>query len=121
MLFRHSPEMTTQHNEQMRGGRGTVTVKHLLNPDELLGKGRLFAELTLPPGASIGLHRHEGDSEAFYVLRGTGHYRDNDAAGFAVTAGDVVRVDDHDSHSIENVGDEPLVLIGLILYTGERK
>ena len=41
MLFRHSPEMMTQHNEHMRGGQGTVTVKHLLKPDEMLGKGRL--------------------------------------------------------------------------------
>ena len=64
MLFRHSPEMMTQHNEHMRGGQGTVTVKHLLKPDEMLGKGRLFAELTVPPGASVGLHRHEGDVEA---------------------------------------------------------
>ena len=64
MLFRHSDQMVTQQIENMRGGQGTVAVKHLLNPDEMLGKGRLFAQNTVPPGASIGLHRHQGDSEA---------------------------------------------------------
>ena len=75
MLFRHSPEMMTQHNEHMRGGQGTVAVKHLLKPDEMLGKGRLFAELTVPPGASVGLHRHEGDVEALSGVGETGEIK----------------------------------------------
>lgn len=55
MIYRHSEEMVEQHIENMRGGKGIVTVKHLLNRNELLGKGRLFAENTVPVGASIGL------------------------------------------------------------------
>ena len=30
------------------------------------------AELTLEPGASIGLHTHQGNSEIIYILSGTG-------------------------------------------------
>ena len=52
MLYRHSDQMVTQQIEKMRGGQGVATVKNLLNPDEMLGKGRLFAQNTLPPGAS---------------------------------------------------------------------
>ncbi len=120
MLFRHSSDMVTLQHEHLRDGKGTVTVKHLLNPDEMLGKGRLFAENILPPGASIGLHRHEGDSEAYYILRGNGIYHDNDQV-FSITAGDLALVDDQNSHSIENTGDIPLVFIALILFTGEKK
>ena len=120
MLYRHSSEMFTQHNEAMRGGEGAVTVKHLLKPDELLGKGRLFAELTIPPGASVGLLRHEGDVEAYYILQGKGRYLNNEEV-FEVEAGDLTLVDDHNSHGLENVGDTPLKLIGLILFTGDRK
>ena len=116
MLYRHSSDMFTQHNEHMRGGNGTVTVKHLLKPDEMLGKGRLFAELTLPPGASVGLHRHEGNVEAFYVLQGNGRYQNNDEF-FEIATGDLALVDDNDSHGVENTGDIPLKLIGLILFT----
>ena len=120
MLFRHSNEMVTQDIENMRGGQGTVTVKHLLNPDEMLGKGRLFAQNTVPPGASIGLHQHQGDMEAYYVISGSGVYYDNGQA-FNIGAGDLARVDDHNQHSIENTGDIPLVFIALILFTGESK
>lgn len=120
MLYRHSTEMFTQHNEHMRGGNGTVTVKHLLKPDEMLGKGRLFAELTIPPGASVGLHRHEGDVEAYYILEGSGRYRNNDDV-YDVAAGDLTLVDDHNCHGLENTGDTPLKLIGLILFTGDRQ
>ena len=112
--------MTTQQIERMRGGEGIVTVKHLLNPDEMLGKGRLFAENTVPLGASIGRHRHEGDAEAYYILRGSGLYHDNEQA-FEIKAGDMALVDDHNFHSIENTGDVPLVFIALILFTGEKK
>ncbi|MEI7430797.1 MAG: hypothetical protein WCL27_10100 [Betaproteobacteria bacterium] len=59
MIFRHSDEMITENFENMRGGQGTVSVKHLLNPDKMLGKGRLFAQNTVPPGASIGVHWHQ--------------------------------------------------------------
>ena len=120
MLYKHSADMTTQYNEHMRGGKGTVTVKHLLNPDEMLGKGRLFAELTVPPGASVGLHRHEGDVEAYYILQGKGRYQ-NDEDFYDLEAGDMTLVDDHHSHGIENTGDIPLKLIGLILFTCDRK
>ena len=120
MLFRHSDQMVTQQIDHMRGGQGTVAVKHLLNPDEMLGKGRLFAQNTVPPGASIGLHRHQGDSEAYYVIAGSGVYRDDDQS-FAIGVGDLARVDDEHRHSIENTGDVPLVFIALILFTGTAK
>ena len=120
MLFRPSDRMVTQNIENMRGGKGTVAIKHLLNPEELLGKGRLFAENTVPPGASIGLHRHEGDVEAYYVIAGNGVYY-NDGERYAIKVGDLTLVDDQHQHSIENTGDTPLVFIALILFTGDRK
>ncbi len=116
MLFRHSTEMATQQNQNMRGGKGTVTVKHVLNPDELFGNGRLFAQLTVPPGASVGLHKHEGEAETYLILQGQGRYHNNDES-YDIAAGDMARVDDGDSHGIENTGDTPLVLIGLILFS----
>ena len=94
-------------------------MKHLLKPEEMFGKGRLFAELTIPPGASIGLHRHDGNVEAYYFLEGKGRYVDNGDI-YEVAAGDLTLVDDHGSHGVENTGDVPLKLIGLILFTGDQ-
>lgn len=120
MIYRHSEEMKNEYIKNMRGGEGIVNVKHILNPEEMLGKGRLFAENTVPVGASIGLHPHEGDIEAYYYLKGKGIYYNN-VEEFEVKAGDLTVVDDHNSHSIKNTGDEPLVFVALILFTGGIK
>ena len=120
MRLRHPGERFMQHNQAMRGGTGTITVSHFLNPDELHGKGRLFAENTVPPGASIGLHRHEGETEVYVILQGRARYRNNDDC-YDISAGDVVQVDDQDLHGIENTGELPLVFIALILFTGAAK
>ena len=72
------------------------------------------------PGASVGLHRHEGDVEAYYILQGKGRYQ-NDDESFDVTAGDLTLVDNLHCHGIENTGEEPLKLIGLILFTAPEK
>ncbi|WP_230977149.1 cupin domain-containing protein [Proteiniclasticum sediminis] len=120
MLLRHREDMKTYLMENMRGGQGTVEVVHLLNPEEMLGKGRLFAENIVPPGASIGLHPHSGDIEAYYFLEGSGMYQNNEEF-YPVKAGDLTVVDDQNQHGITNTGDIPLRFIALILYTGEGK
>lgn len=120
MLLRHYEDMNKFQMENMRGGIGTVEVVHLLNPDEMKDKGRLFAENIMPPGTSIGLHPHYGDTEAYYFLEGTGRYQDNDEF-FDVKAGDIAVVDDGDMHGITNTGDGQLRFIALILFTGEKK
>lgn len=116
MILRHSDEIRAQVNEKMRDGKGSVTVRYLLEPEEMFGKGRLFAENLVPVGASIGLHQHKGDSEAYYFLQGTGRYLNN-SDEFAVKAGDVTVVAEGDWHSIENTGTQPMVFIALILFT----
>lgn len=119
MMLRHFDEMNKFQMENMRGGKGIVDVIHLLNPDEMQNKGRLFAENIVPPGASIGLHPHKGDTEAYYFLEGKGMYRNNDEL-FEVKAGDLTVVDDGDHHGVENIGEGPLRFIALILFTGEK-
>ena len=53
-MIRHQEECKVDYNEQMKGGTGTVEVRHFISgPEELNGKGRLFAQLTLNPGCSI--------------------------------------------------------------------
>lgn len=58
--------------EQMRGGAGSVTIEHLWQPAEVTAKTRLFAQLTLAPGASIGFHEHTGEDEVLGFCGSTG-------------------------------------------------
>lgn len=98
----------------MRGGAGTAEIMHLEHPDRL-SNGRLFAQITLPPGAGIGPHIHEGETEYYHIISGTGIVEEQDGSK-NVSAGDVVITGGGDSHSIENTGSGPLVFTALILF-----
>lgn len=101
--------------KEMRGGAGTVEITNFVSKDELYGKGRLFARISLKPGCGIGWHIHETDSEIFFVERGTANYSDNGTPVIA-TAGDVLVCPAGTGHSISNDADETVDLIALIVY-----
>ena len=103
-------------NEKMRGGDGRVVIEHLLDKDELHGKGRLYARLTLKQGCSIGYHVHEGEMETFYVIKGTASYNDN-GTQVELQCGDVAYTPDGCGHSVSNNHAEDLELIALIVFS----
>ena len=114
--------MVRTRNEQavefrcIRGGRGEAEMHKILNSaEELYGKGRMFNHMILAPGNSIGEHRHEGDNEIFYFLKGSGTYCDNGNL-VRVFPGDTAICNSGEFHSLVNDGDEPLEFIALILY-----
>ena len=100
--------------EHLRGGRGYVTVYHVLTREELRGHGSMYARVVLPPGSSVGWHTHVGDTEPYYILRGEADFIDNDGSVTRVTAGDVCILLPGQSHSIENNSDGEVHLMALI-------
>ena len=106
--------MTTERVENMAGGQGHALIKRLLDEKRLNGKCRLYAEVTLEPGCSLGYHEHHNESETYYILRGEGDYNDNGVIR-PVKAGDVVFCDDGEGHGLLNNGKEDLKFIALIL------
>jgi len=113
-MIKKAEEMKLEIREKMRGGSGNVEILHILNMDEVKGKVRLFAKITLNPGSSIGMHQHEGEEEAYYILNGIARVNDNGTEKI-VKPGDVVLTGNGASHSIENAADEPLEFIAVIL------
>ena len=100
----------------IRGGNGETEMRKILTgADEMYGKGRMFNEMILAPGNSIGEHAHSGDNEIFYILSGEGEYNDNGTV-VTVRPGDTVVCNDGETHSLKNTGKEPLRFIALILY-----
>lgn len=103
--------------ENHLGGEGQITVRELiLSPEELCGKGRVFAHSTLEPGASIGYHIHQGDAELYYIYSGQGEFNDNGTLK-PVQAGDVTFTWSGEGHSLKNTGTQPLEFIAVILYS----
>jgi len=98
----------------MRGGKGTVRVEHWFKPEHFTAKVRLCARLVIPPGASIGEHAHEADDEVYIVLAGNGRILEK-GAWVEIAAGDAILTGNGGSHSVENTGQEPLVIAALIM------
>ncbi len=118
-MIRKSTEQPVERREAMRGGAGTTSVQQLFAPTEFGASVRLCARLTLPPGASIGAHAHEGEDEVYVIIRGEGLLTDNGTAT-PVEPGDAVLTGKGASHSIANGGSEPLELIAFIARYPEK-
>ena len=115
-MIRKSDEKTTVRKPAPFHGTGEITVRNLLEgTDEMSGKGRVFAHTTVYPGSEIGYHIHNGDSETYYILSGTGRYNDNGTI-ITVSAGDVTYCAPGEGHGIACISDEPIEMIALILY-----
>ena len=114
-MIRKANDCKKEYRENMRGGNGTVEITNFATPAELNDKGRLFANITLNPGCSIGYHVHERDSELFYLIKGTALYNDN-GVECTLSAGDVMICPAGTGHSIANAGDEDVEVCAVIVY-----
>ncbi|MDO8686300.1 MAG: cupin domain-containing protein [Clostridiales bacterium] len=112
-MIRRSNEMTVDVKEKMRGGEGTVNIKHIFLKDEMRGKVRLTGHIVLEPGSSIGLHEHVDEEELYYIIRGKGTVTDNGVTT-EVAVGDAVLTGGGASHTIINNSTEPLEFIAII-------
>jgi quercetin dioxygenase-like cupin family protein len=106
-------DMKLEQREEMRGGTGAVSILHLADGDKLSG-ARLFSEVSLEKGCSIGSHTHTGETEYYYILSGKGTVAE-DGGIKQVLPGDLVVTGNGESHSIRNSGEETLRFIALIL------
>lgn len=114
-MIKKATEFTTEYRENMRGGNGTVEITNFVTPNEMNDKGRLFANITLKPGCSIGYHVHENDSELFYLIRGEVLYNDN-GTEHTLRAGDVMICPAGTGHSIANHSNETAEVCAVIVY-----
>ncbi len=115
-MIRNEKDCKIEYREHMRGGDGVVMITNFINgPEELNGKGRLFAKITLNPGCSIGYHVHDTDAELFYILQGTAEYNDNGVIR-QVKAGDVTICPTGEGHGIANKTEEVVELTAVIVY-----
>jgi len=115
-MIRRKSERPVTVAENRYGAAGQAEMSAILNaPEELGEKGRLFSHITLKPGCGIGVHSHEGEWEAYYILSGQGQLTD-DGETHTLNAGDVHLCPAGHSHGIHNAGTENLEMVALILY-----
>lgn len=97
-----------------RGGEGSVVFYHVLQEEELLGHGSLYAKVVVKPHSSIGWHQHVTNTEPYFILSGKGIFVDNDKSRTEVGPGDACIIEPGQWHSLENPHDEDLEMMALI-------
>ena len=100
--------MTPVAVEGFKGGKGTVQVRKYDDP--AMGT---VVRLSLPAGAQIGLHTHEGNCEIVYVLAGTGVGLYDDTS-YPIAPGSILYCPEHHAHAIHNTGEETVELLGVL-------
>ena len=111
-MITHQNQQRHSVREFMRGGRKYVELTQL--SAQLPGRMRMFNVLTLIPGASIGYHVHENETELLYFLEGNGRVQDDDRF-YDVSAGDTLATFSGHGHAVENTGDTDLVILAAIV------
>jgi mannose-6-phosphate isomerase-like protein (cupin superfamily) len=113
-VFKANSERATQVMEKMYGGNGKVIAKFIFKKGEIKASARMIGEATLPPGASIGLHKHIKEDDVLIFTKGKGEILLN-GKKYTVGPGDVTVAGDGGSHSIKNIGKGDLKFIAITL------
>lgn len=115
-MIRKKEEQNVITKNNVLGGIGEIISTELLKQEEFCDKGRLFSRYVIKPGSSIGRHTHEGDFEAYYILKGEATYYENGKEK-KIYAGDLTLTKDGESHELVNNSNEDLEMIALVLYS----
>jgi mannose-6-phosphate isomerase-like protein (cupin superfamily) len=109
----HRKEMKVEQKTKMRDGDGTITLTHFIDETNETNL-RLIAEITVPPGASIGDHSHDDETEYFIFVSGTGVVFD-EGVEKPVAPGDTLVTGHGAAHSVKNTGAVPLIFHAIIV------
>lgn len=101
--------------EQMRGGDGVVDKRDYL-PEPMPENAKMFAEIRLEPGCSIGLHKHTGEYEIFFCREGEIVLNDNGEEQ-VLHPGDFSICPDGGTHGIANCTDRSAAVYAAIIRT----
>ena len=114
-MIKRAKDMRRTSQDNLRGGNGTVHMTHMIDAEESCDTGRVFAIATLPPGASIGEHVHEGEYEIYQMLKGTASVTD-DGVPQTLNEGDCMVCHNGHRHSIENKTNEDIQVLFLVIF-----
>jgi len=107
-------KMRKEVRSEMRGGTGEITLTHLVEGADMLGKARIAARLSIPPGSTIGEHPHGPDAEIYIIEKGVAIVTDN-GARHEMKAGDAMFIGGGDTHSLANGGDGILEVLAIVI------
>ena len=108
--------LKTWNRDNVAGGQGTLYGQFGFNRNDAT-KDMVIKEIgwmTLQPGASIGMHKHENNEDAYIIVSGQGVFTDSAGKETPVKGGDITIARIGDTHALKNSGKEPLVFLDVI-------
>ena len=115
-MVKRQNEQSVEMRENVCGGRGSVRVRNIFDPQEM-EQARLFNHITIEPGAEFGTHTHHNEAEIYYVL--SGELLTGEKSGeYVLRPGDSSYTGDGAYHYLKNIGTEPAELIAVIVGKG---
>ncbi|MBB6329232.1 oxalate decarboxylase/phosphoglucose isomerase-like protein (cupin superfamily) [Chryseobacterium sediminis] len=109
--------------ENMYGGKGTVYMLQMFDPKELANNRLAAYMVLLNKGDESGFHTHNqrNEQELYVVMHGAGEYRERTGIEGPtrkkiLQKGDITAISSIGYHSIENMGDEPLIMFVITTY-----
>jgi quercetin dioxygenase-like cupin family protein len=118
-FLKRKAEMPSKRLDRCHDGDGEIDWIGVLDGESPGGdRLRFVHDDILPPGTSIGNHRHTSDQEYYYIVSGRG-VMTLDGREYEVAAGDVTAVLPGGSHGLENRSDGDIRVIVISVAGGE--
>ena len=108
--------LKTWNRDNVAGGQGTLYGQFGFNRNDAT-KDMVIKEIgwmTLQPGASIGMHKHENNEDAYIIVSGQGVFPASAGKATSVKGGDITIARFGDTHALKNNGKEPLIFLDVI-------
>ncbi len=112
MLHRNFLTQPLEPLEGCHDGAGVLRHREVIGGKDFQADIRFLNYTVLPPGTSIGLHRHGNDQELYIVLSGHGEM-ELDGETYPAQPGDVFVNEPYGTHGLRNTGGEDLAVLVL--------
>src|SRR5574344_407585 len=113
-MVKNKKDIALQVVENSGNIEGRIEKNHILTPEEMGGRARMFARIDIPAGSMIKDHPHIDDAEVYYILEGELTVTDN-AETHVLHPGDVMFTANSNHHSIANRTQQPAAFLAVIL------
>ncbi|HBU11608.1 MAG TPA: hypothetical protein DEB31_02405 [Clostridiales bacterium] len=104
----------TKDDKDLAGGVGAAKLEYWTADGENPPNVDMMCRITLNPGATVGVHKHEGEAEIYHVISGIGLYNDN-GTDVEVEQGNVLICYNGQTHGLVNTADMPFVFDAIII------
>lgn len=108
--------LKTWDREKVAGGEGTLYGQFSFTRNDTKKDDAIkeIGWMTLKPGASIGMHKHDANEDAYIIVSGQGVFVDTAGKESPVKAGDITLARKGEAHALKNTGSEPLVFLDVV-------